>query len=127
MHTGYIKTFTINLLFICCIFLCSCFSFQNRDSDGHVVSHHFGYMRVKVPPSVCVGTQEEFAVNDVRTWGIRIQKGVSLGYTGERNEYIPLDGRLVIRVTNENQMEKVLNVLTKLEKEGLCVTVDKNE
>lgn len=84
-------------------------------------------MRVKVPPSVCMGTQEEFTVNDVRTWGIRIQKGVDLGYTSERNEYIPLDGRLVIRVTNENQMEKVLNVLTKLEKEGLCVTVDKNE
>ena len=127
MYTGYIRIFTINLLFMCCIFLCSCFSFQNRDSDGHVVSHHFGYMRVKAPPSVCDGTKEDFTVNDIRTWGIRIQKGVGIGYISERNEYIPLDCRLVIRVTNENQMEKVLNLLTKLEKEGLCVTVDKNE
>lgn len=128
MHTRYIKLLLrITCLFMCCIFLCSCFSFKTKDKDGHVVSHHFGYMQVEAPSSVNIGTKEDFTVNDVRTWGIRIHRGVDLGYTSERNEYIPLDSRLVIRVTNEDQMEKVLNLLTKLEKEGLCVTVDKNE
>lgn len=84
-------------------------------------------MRVEAPASVSMGTKEDFTVNDIRTWGIRIQKGVDLGYTRERNEYIPLDGRLVIRVTNEAQMENVQKLLINLEKEGLCLTAEKNE
>jgi hypothetical protein len=91
------------------------------------VSHHFGYTRVEAPPTISKNTEEEFKANDIRTWGIRISEGVVIGYSHERNEYIPLDCRLVIRVANEEQLEKVLNMLKHFEKEGLCLTVDANE
>ena len=124
---SYSYTFSIVLLmFFCATFLCSCFSFKTKDKNGNVVSHHFGYTRFEAPSSVSKNTVGDFKVNDIRTWGIRIERGVGIGYSRERNEYIPMDCRLVIRVANEEQMEKAQNLLTNLEKEGLCVTVDKN-
>lgn len=123
---GY--TFSIVLLaFFCTTFLCSCFSFKTKDKKGHVISHHFGYTRFEAPPSVSKNTDGDFKVNDIRTWGIRISRGVGIGYSRERNEYIPLDCRLLIRVANEDQMEKVQHLLTNLEKEGICVTVEENK
>lgn len=114
------------VLTFCVIFLCSCFSFKTKGKNGNVVSHHFGYTRFEAPSSVSKNTVGDFKVNDIRTWGIRIERGVGIGYSRERNEYIPIDCRLVIRVANEEQLEKTQNLLTNLEKEGLCVTVDKN-
>jgi hypothetical protein len=91
------------------------------------VSHHFGYIRFGAPPAITKNVDGEFRVNDIRTWGMRVHKGVDLGYSRERNEYIPLDCRVVIRVANKEQMEQIQNVLTNLEREGLCLTVDRNK
>lgn len=121
---GYV--IVVFVLTFCVIFLCSCFSFKTKGENGNVVSHHFGYTRFEAPSSVSKNTVGDFKVNDIRTWGIRIERGVGIGYSRERNEYIPIDCRLVIRVANEEQLEKAQNLLTNLEKEGLCVTVDKN-
>lgn len=110
---SYGYTFSIVLLmFFCATFLCSCFSSKTKGKNGNVVSHHFGYTRFQAPPSASKNTEGDFKVNDIRTWGIRISKGVGIGYSRERNEYIPYDCRLVIRVANEEQMEKVQNLLT---------------
>ncbi len=121
------KMILVLILFVLPIFLCSCFSFKTKNKDGNAVSHHFGYARFEVPSTVSKNTKEDFKVNEIRTWGIRVKNGFGIGYSRERNEYIPLDGRLVIRVTDKDQIPKVLNILKNLDKEGLCVTVDKNE
>ncbi len=93
-------------------------------NDGSTVKHYFGYVRVIEPPTV--GPDGQFKVLEVETLGFRIEKGLGFGYFHERNEYIPLDCRLVIRVTSKQQLEEVIEILTPIMKEGLCVTVDQN-
>ncbi len=124
---GFKKKIIVLILFLYPITLCSCFSFKTKNKDGNSVSHHFGYARFEVPSTVSKNTNEDFKVNEIRTWGIRVKNGFGIGYSSERNEYIPLDGRLVIRVTNKDQIPEVLNILKNLDKEGLCITVDKND
>jgi len=90
-------------------------------NDGSTVKHYMGYIRIIEPPTV--GAYEQFNVSEVETIGIRIVKGIGVGYFHERNEHIPLDCRLVVRVANKEQLENVLKNLSPIMKEGLCATV----
>ncbi|MBF0563788.1 MAG: hypothetical protein HQK89_00955 [Nitrospirae bacterium] len=91
--------------------------------DGSVVKHYFGYVKVIEPPTF--GHNEEFKVSEIETFGLRIYNGMGVGYFHERNEFIPLDCRLVIRVTDKRQLDRVFETLsnTKIMEEGICATV----
>lgn len=101
--------------------LAGCTPITTVRQDGSTVKHYFGYVRVIEPPTA--GRDEQFKVSEVETFGVRIVRGVGFGYFHERNEYIPLDCRLVIRVVDKQQLEEVLEILSPIMKEGLCVTV----
>ncbi len=103
--------------------LIGCAPITTIRNDGSTVKHYMGYVRVIEPPAV--GTYEQFNVSEVETMGIRIVNGIGVGYFYERNEYIPLDCRLVVRVLNKEQLENVLQTLSPIAKKGLCVTVSK--
>lgn len=119
-----IKIKVVLKLFIVCLMtvLISCAPVTTVSDNGSTIKHYFGYVRVIEPPTF--GHYEQFKVLEVKTLGFRIEKGLGFGYFHERNEYIPLDCRLVIRVANEHQLKDVLSNLSFIEKEGLCVTVD---
>lgn len=106
-------------LFFIIVGISSCTTIRQ---DGSVVKHYFGYVKVITPPTV--GNVENFRVMEVSTSGLRIENGLGVGYFYERNEYIPLDCRLVVRVVNEKQLHDVVKTLSLFEKEGLCATVD---
>lgn len=95
--------------------------------DGSTVKHYVGYVRVIEPPTT--GTHEQFNVSEIETLGVRIEKGIGVGYFYERNEFIPLDCRMVVRLANKGQMDKFLEIIAAGDnkysnfKEGLCVTV----
>ncbi len=103
--------------------IAGCAQFTTVRQDGSVVKHYIGYVRVIEPPTV--GKGEPFYVSEIETLGLRLSKGVGLGYFHERSEAIPLDCRLVINVANEQQLERVFQVLfqSKIMEEGLCATV----
>lgn len=101
--------------------LTGCTPITTVRQDGSTVKHYFGYVRVIEPPTA--GPDEQFKVSEVETFGVRIVRGIGFGYFHERNEYIPLDCRLVIRVVDKQQLEEVLETLSPIMKEGLCVTV----
>lgn len=99
-----------------------CNGVQTVRYDGSTIRHHFGYVRVIVPPTVSsAGT---FSVAEIETLGLRVERGLGIGFFRERHEYIPLDCRLVIRVVNEKQLTEAVKLLAHFEKEGLCVTTD---
>ncbi len=100
----------------------SCSPITTLREDGSSVKHYFGYVKVITPPTA--STSGKFQVMEVSTYGVRFENGFGVGYFYERNEYIPLDCRLVIRIANEHQLKDVLSNLSFIEKEGLCVTVD---
>lgn len=117
------KIRVVLMLFIVCLMtaLISCAPVTTVSDNGSTIKHYFGYVRVIEPPTV--GPDGQFKVSEVETFGVRIVRGLGFGYFHERNEHIPLDCRLVIRVANEQQLEKVLETLSPIMKEGLCVTV----
>lgn len=110
-------------LFIVCLMtaLISCAPVTKVSDNESTIKHYFGYVRIIEPPAA--GPDEQFKVLEVETLGFRIEKGIGIGYFHERNESIPLDCRLVIRVVNKQQLEEVLETLTPILMEGLCVTV----
>ena len=115
------SVFLITLITILINISVGCAPITTVREDGSTVRHHLGYVRIIEPPTV--GTDEQFNVSEVKTIGIRIERGVGVGYFYERYEYIPLDCRLVIRVANKEQLDNVLKTLSPIVKEGLCVTV----
>ena len=96
--------------------------------DGSTVRHYLGYVKVVDPPTAILSDQynnskDSFGVSEVETYGIRIENGFGLGYFHDRYESIPLDCHLVIRVANKEQLDRALDILKPILKEGLCVTV----
>lgn len=121
---------TLNIWILCrlltlleVLHLTACSAVSVRE-DGSSVRHHFGYVRVITPPTV--SDSRKYQAMEYSTFGLRVENGLGIGYYHERNEYIPLDCRIVIRVMNEQQLKDVLQTLSFLKKEGLCVTVDSN-
>ncbi|MBI1920127.1 MAG: hypothetical protein HYS23_03495 [Geobacter sp.] len=106
------------LFFLPLIAACSAVTVRE---DGSIVRRYFGYVRVITPPSA--SNSGKFQAMEYTSFGLRMEKGVGFGYYHERNEYIPLDCRVVIRVMNEQQLKEVMN---SIKMEGLCVTVDSN-
>lgn len=110
-------------LFIVCLMtaLISCAPVTTVSDNGSTIKHYFGYVRVIEPPAT--GPDDQFNISEIETIGVRLVNGIGVGYFYERNEYIPLDCRLVVRVADKQQLERVLETLTPIIREGLCVTV----
>lgn len=102
--------------------LCSGCAAISYRADGSTVRHHFGYVQVVTPP--VASSSGNVTVLEITTAGVRVQRGVGLGYFKERIESIPLDSRLIVRVQNKQQLDEVMKILGPITKEGLCVVVD---
>jgi hypothetical protein len=103
--------------------ICGCTPFQTVRADGTVVRHYVGYTRVVIPAHE--STKGDFSVLELSSAGVRLWPTVGLGVFHERNEYIPLDSRIVVRVQNQQQLDQVIKNLAPIAKDGLCVTTDK--
>ena len=100
-----------------------CASFNTVKADGTVVRHYFGYTRVEIPAHK--STEGDFSVMEISSTGARLGPSVGLGYFHERDEFIPLDSRIVVRVQNQQQLDEVIKILGPIAKDGLCVTTEK--
>ena len=100
-----------------------CSGITRARPDGASARHYFGYVQVVVPRHE--SSDGRFEVMEISNYGLRFYNGFGAGWAREYREYVPLDSKLVVRVQNEEQMNQVLEVLTPIVKEGLCVTVQK--
>lgn len=121
----FMPLFKMVILFIIgsVLILTGCSPLVTVRNDGSIVKHYIGYVKVIEPPTI--GHNEQFNVSEIETFGFRVYKGLGVGYFHEINEFIPLDCRLVIRVTDKQQLERVFETLSdkKIMGEGLCATV----
>ncbi|HUJ11443.1 MAG TPA: hypothetical protein VL171_15610 [Verrucomicrobiae bacterium] len=104
-------------------FAFGCTPITTMREDGSTVHHYVGYVRVITPPSS--STTGSVQVVEVSGTGVRFHNGIGLGYFREREEVIPLDCRLVVHVANQQQLDEVIQTLSPITKEGLCVVVDR--
>jgi hypothetical protein len=102
-----------------------CGSFDTVKADGTEVRHYFGYTRVEIP--VHKSTDTDFSVMEISSTGARLWPSLGFGYFHERDEYIPLDSRIVVRVQNQQQLDQVMKTLGPIAKDGLCVTTEKSK
>lgn len=102
------------------ISLTACAQLTTVREDGSFVKHYLGYVRITTPKS----STPQFDVQDVSAVGLRIVKGVGVGYFHERTEHIPLDCRVVVRVVDEQQLEKTIETWSPILQEGLCAVVE---
>ena len=82
------------------------------------MTRYFGYVKVVASPPASDGSVVSVGLT---TYGVRIEKGIGIGYFDEHRIYVPLDCRLAIVVANEIQLEKAVNMLSASLKEGACV------
>jgi len=111
----------VALLLVATAFLTGCSGITRVRPDGATVRHYIGYVQVVIPAHAA--SEGQFEVMEISNYGLRFYNGFGLGSSHEYREYIPLDSKLVVRVQNEKQMNHVLEMLTPILKEGLCVTV----
>lgn len=118
----FILILSILLIALCCS---SCVAITTHGEDGSVIKHYFGYVRIKEPAKV---GNPDFKVREIQTVGLRVENGFGVGYFKEREEFIPLDGRLVIRVKNTGQLKWIKdNILPFIKEKDLCTTVDPSQ
>lgn len=97
-----------------------CASFRITRSDGTVVVHHFGYVREQRPPAT-----GGIHVADFSSIGLHLDGAFTLGLWESRVEIVPLDGRLVLRVADQAQLETALRILSTTEiHTAPCILVD---
>ena len=120
--SSYRRVVMLHILLLL-IAITGCGTFHNVQADGTVVRHYFGYTRVKIPTHA--SDKGDFSVTEISSTGVRFWPSVGLGFFHERNEFIPLDSRIVVRVQNQKQLDEVLKVLGPIAKDGLCVSTEK--
>jgi hypothetical protein len=96
-----------------------CVSFRTTRADGTVVVHHFGYVREERPPATGGVQVAAFA-----SLGIHLDTAFTLGLWESRFESVPLDGRLVLRVANQAQLDAALRALSPETSTSPCILVD---
>jgi hypothetical protein len=98
-----------------------CATVSTQD-DGKLVRHYIGYVRVIYPETF--PQDKGIVVSEVKTIGLNFARGIGIGYFHEREERIPMDCRLVVRVTNKEQLDRALEVLKPIAKENLCAVIE---
>lgn len=101
--------------------LSACTAPATIDERGRTVEHHFGYVRVIKPPRQA--EIPDFQALGLRTYGIRIENGIGIGYLETERIVVPLDCRLVAIVRTQAQMDHLVAILSETDLEDLCVTV----
>lgn len=96
-----------------------------RLPDGSTRRHYFGYAVVTVPaPS---SANERMLVREVRNCGLGVGAGSAvLGFGAERHIALPLDGRMLVVVQTDEQLQRTLQFIKENPELGLCVTKQKN-
>jgi hypothetical protein len=98
------------------------------DSNGMINKRYIGWLEVvSKPKSGYSGDSIEKVVNEgrierVKTLGLRIADGISIGYSDEHILSLPLDCRLVIVVKTIEQIRQIVeNYPQLLKTKNLCV------
>jgi hypothetical protein len=98
----------------------ACTSSMSIDEKGRTVAHHFGYVRVIKPPLL---NNENINVTGVKTVGLSIRNGITLGYEENKIISVPLDCRVIVVVQNREQLEEFANIINDLKGKEICATV----
>jgi hypothetical protein len=123
---GYIKIIFKGTAFaLLFTFLSGCSPMTYKFKDGSSSTSYFGYIKFIEPPTL--SPNDDFKVAEIEAYGIRISKGIGLGYFHERLETVPLDCRIVIRVNNEKQFKMAEEIIFPIAKEGVCLTTDQSQ
>lgn len=96
-----------------------------RSEDGTTRRHYFGYAVVTVPaPSPA---NERMLVREVRSYGLGVGAGSAiLGVGTERHIALPPDGRMLVVVRTDEQLEQTLQFIKDNPELGLCVIKQKH-
>ena len=106
-----------------CSFSCGCSPVTTVQPDGSIAYHHFGYVKVVLPSSHNNGS-ERITNTDITTTGIKVGDGVSVGYMRDKKIVVPLDCKTVILVSNQEQLDKTIQLLKQFDvKDGLCASI----
>ena len=99
----------------------SCTSHISIDEKGRAVAHHFGYVQVIKPP--LVDFDNEMNVTGVKTFGLTIQDGITLGFKENKTISVPLNCRVLVVVQNKEQLDRFIEHIKNIEGEEICSTV----
>lgn len=99
----------------------SCTSHISIDEKGRTVAHHFGYVQVIKPP--LVDLDNEINVTGVKTFGLTVQDGITLGFKENTTISVPLDCRVLVVVENKEQLVRFIEHIKNIEGEKICSTV----
>lgn len=99
------------------LLLCGC---TLIDPTHPTSGHYLGYVKVQAPPAGSYRT----AGLKVVTVGARVAQGMSIGYTRETLDYVPLDTRIIIKVRNRTQADYLLARLSPDVLHALCIVVE---
>lgn len=80
-------------------------------------THHIGYVRIVEAE----GSTQGVTAKAIRTTGIRVSRGVGLGYFDEERIVVPIDCRLVIILETQAELAEALQRLESLERNELCI------
>lgn len=86
-----------------------CASSFTVQPDGTMVRRYLGYVRVEVPQAE--GAQPVY-VSDVSTVGIRVGDGFGIGFFRDKQVAVPLDCRLVVLVSTQEQLDDAVRKLS---------------
>ena len=83
---------------------------------------YVGVIRVEAP----INPDDPLAPSRVRmlevtTWGLRIDRGLSVGYLNDRLVSVPLDCRFVIFIRSTQELAQAEALLRNLSKEDTCI------
>lgn len=79
---------------------------------------YFGYLEVSHPASVNLPTSSE--ISGVRVFGIKIENGVTIGYSDTTLVSVPLDCRVLIVVKTDEQLRQIRSLLEQSLEKNIC-------
>lgn len=101
-------------------------------SDGSMVRHHLGYVRIVVPPRQAEAPIESLEVSTLGIWFQPMEtvdgprNTLGLGFLEDRRDYLPLDCRVVLRVKNQEQLRQAMAMVRSQQgREAICATVER--
>jgi len=98
-----------------------CASSVTVQPDGTMVRRYLGYVRVEVPQAEA---SQPVYVSDVSTVGIRVGDGFGIGFLRDKQVVIPLDCRLVVLVSTQEQLDDAVRKLSFFkDMPGFCAAV----
>ena len=107
------------MIFHFIFFSFACTSKITVDEKGRTVAHHFGYVQVIKPPL----TNGNINVTGIKTIGVTIQNGITLGFEENKIVSVPIDCRVLVIVQNDQQLEYFIKHFEKSKGKEICATI----